>query len=227
MEDDDDELMSSLLTKLSNVQVSSADELVTRFAEVLSIDKELAAFYLSAANGNLEIAINLWLDAGPRRGGASVVASSGGVSSSGATGSASTAFDDSMQSASPSLLASIDDPSVRDPDLYAALQAGQIDQQTYAELSGALHPGSRAGPRSSPPPPAASFAWPTAGGGASSASSAFPVFNFSGFGTAAAAGTAPPPTGGGSGSSTTASAPAPPGAASGDSGAGGGMDTEL
>ena len=164
MEDDDDDLMSSLLTKLSNVTVSSPEELIQKFADVLKISRENAAFYLSAASGNLEVAINLWLDDGGRpmamgrggSGGGTAAAGGGALAPLGAmdlpyfSGSGDDSEDDmgagGDASAAPgggAVMRSLmfgSGTDVRDPDLYAALQAGQIDRATYDELVAAMHP---------------------------------------------------------------------------------------
>jgi hypothetical protein len=71
MEDDDDDLLSSLVSRLQSVAVTSQEDLARTFASELGIgDVQLAQFFLSAANNNLEVAVNLWLDSQQRRGAA-------------------------------------------------------------------------------------------------------------------------------------------------------------
>lgn len=60
---DDDDLLGDLLGRLSAINVSNGEELARQFAGVLAISLEEAQFFLSAANNNLEIAVNLYLDA--------------------------------------------------------------------------------------------------------------------------------------------------------------------
>jgi hypothetical protein len=67
----------------AGITTSDPDELVARFAAVLSIPAELARFFLDAASNNLEVAINLYLDNGGRVGHRSATAAPAGAADGG------------------------------------------------------------------------------------------------------------------------------------------------
>lgn len=73
MEDDDDydaadagggsdDVLAGLMHRLAGISTSDPAELQRQFAELLGISQDQAAFFLSAAGGNLEAAVNLFLD---------------------------------------------------------------------------------------------------------------------------------------------------------------------
>lgn len=57
----DDEL-AALMGQLSRISVTSPGELRTKFASVLGISEAEAGFFLDSANGNIELAVNIFLE---------------------------------------------------------------------------------------------------------------------------------------------------------------------
>ena len=57
-----DDALAGLMHRISAISTSDPAELQRQFAELLGIPGEQAAFFLSAAGGNLEAAVNLFLD---------------------------------------------------------------------------------------------------------------------------------------------------------------------
>ena len=65
-EDNDDSSLDGLISQLSQLRpLMNETEFVNRFASALQIEDNLALFFLQAANFNLELAVNLYLDTRP------------------------------------------------------------------------------------------------------------------------------------------------------------------
>ena len=53
--------MDELLSAFSGLDTSSNDQLVTKFAEIMHINSDIATFFLEASNWNVEGALNSYL----------------------------------------------------------------------------------------------------------------------------------------------------------------------
>jgi hypothetical protein len=61
-ESEGDDALAGLMQRIAGISTADPAELSREFASILGISSEQATFFLSAANGNLEAAVNLYLD---------------------------------------------------------------------------------------------------------------------------------------------------------------------